>query len=98
MLELFRLASRRLMLLPPGGRLSVIEVSDLARLLLACVQVDEISIGGMYEPDDGVEGGWSHKSFGRAIGWALGNKGVTLATPQPQIGSASCRDRVCKTV
>src|SRR3546814_3654878 len=49
MLELFRLASRRLMLLPPGGRLSVIEVSDLARLLLACVQDDEISIGGMYE-------------------------------------------------
>src|SRR3546814_6181522 len=28
MLELFRLASRRLMLLPPGGRLSVIEVSE----------------------------------------------------------------------
>src|SRR3546814_8085699 len=93
MLELVRLPSRRLMLLPPGGRLSVIEVSDLARRLLACVQDDEISIGGMYEPDDGVEGGWSHKSFGRAIGWALGKKVVTLATPQPLLQLAARIDQ-----
>ncbi len=35
MLELFKLAKRGIALLPPGGRLSVIEVGDLGRLLLA---------------------------------------------------------------
>src|SRR3546814_18954285 len=55
MLVLFRLASRRLMLLPPGGRLSVVEVSDFARLILACVRDDEISTGGMYAPDNTEE-------------------------------------------
>ena len=34
MLELFRMAKRGIMLMPPEGRLSVIEVGDLARLLL----------------------------------------------------------------
>src|SRR3546814_9421080 len=47
----------------------------------------------MYEPDDGVEGGWSHKSFGRAIGWALGKKVVTLATPQPLLQLAARIDQ-----
>src|SRR3546814_14228521 len=83
MLELFRLASRRLLLLPPGGRLSVIAVSDLARPLLACVQDDEISIGGRYERDDGGESGRGHKSFGRAIRWPVGKKVVTLGAPTP---------------
>ena len=34
-LELFRMAKRGLILLPPKGRLSLIHVDDLARLLLA---------------------------------------------------------------
>ncbi len=35
MLDLFRMARRGLVPLPPGGRLSVISVADLCRLLLA---------------------------------------------------------------
>jgi uncharacterized protein YbjT (DUF2867 family) len=81
MLDLFRLAKRGVVLLPPKGRLSIIEVSDLARLLLACAH-DPTSIGAIYEPDDGVEGGWSHQSFGRAVGWAVNKRVTALPTPR----------------
>src|SRR3546814_19379828 len=47
----------------------------------------------MDEPDDGVAGGWSHKRFGRAIGWDLGKKVVTLATPQPLLQLAARLDQ-----
>src|SRR5690242_13818617 len=40
MRELFRLAKRGFAFTPPAGRLSVIEVSDLGRLLLALTQVE----------------------------------------------------------
>ncbi|MBK5265576.1 MAG: NAD(P)H-binding protein, partial [Alphaproteobacteria bacterium] len=83
MFDLFRIARRGLVLLPPEGRLSVIEVSDLARLLLACAQDQDISIGAIYEADDGVDDGWSHGSFGRAIGWAVGKRVTAIATPRP---------------
>lgn len=96
MLDMFRLAARGLILLPPGGRLSVIEVSDLARLLLACAQDRDTSVGGIYEADDGVEGGWSHKSFGRAIGWAVGKRVATIATPRPFLHLAARTDRLLR--
>lgn len=93
MLDLFRLARRGLVLLPPKGRLSVIEVSDLARLLLACAHDDALSIGAIYEADDGLDGGWSHESFGRAIGWAVGKRVITLATPRSVLHLAARADR-----
>lgn len=81
-LELFRMAKRGVMLLPPAGRLSVIEVSDLSRLLLTLVRADE-TLGETYEPDDGVDEGWTHRDFARAIGTAVGRKRVaTIATPR----------------
>ncbi|HKR17579.1 NAD-dependent epimerase/dehydratase family protein [Rhizorhapis sp.] len=92
LLELFRLARRGLVLLPPKGRLSVIEVSDLARLLLACAQDEEESIGAIYEADDGLEGGWSHQSFGRAIGSAVGRRVATLSTPRALLHLAARAD------
>lgn len=82
MLDLFRLAKRGVVLLPPKGHLSIIEVSDLARLLLACAHDAKTSVGAIYEPDDGVEGGWSHQSFGRAVGWAVSKRVTTLPTPR----------------
>lgn len=96
MLELFRLARKGVVLLPPKGRLSVIEVSDLARLLLACAHDDSYSIGTIYEADDGMEGGWSHQSFGRAIGWAVGKRVFTLATPRPILHLAARTDRMLR--
>ena len=75
--------------------MSVIEVSDLARLLLA-VASDNGSIGATYEADDGVEGGWSHKDFGRAIGRAVGRRVMTLATPRPLLAIAARFDRLVR--
>ena len=72
-LELFRMARRGLVLLPPEGRLSLIHVDDLARLLLALADPAAPS-GLLIEPDDGRPGGWSHESSagagqrGRAAG------------------------------
>ncbi len=80
-LELFKMAARGLVLLPPTGRLSVIHVDDLARLLLALTDPacpDRLVI----EPDDGRQGGWSHSEFGQALGRALGRRVMTLSMPQ----------------
>jgi nucleoside-diphosphate-sugar epimerase len=79
-LELFRMARRGLVLLPPKGRLSVIHVDDLARLLLAlAASASEGQL--LVEPDDGRDGGWSHDEFGRALGRALGRRVMTLSMP-----------------
>ncbi|BBD98282.1 epimerase [Sphingobium amiense] len=96
MLDLFRMARRGIMLLPPGGRLSVIHVGDLARLLLALAQEKEASLTRTYEVDDGVAGGWDHKAFGAEIGRAMGRQVKTLATPQWLLSLAAQADRMVR--
>ncbi|MET0251077.1 MAG: NAD-dependent epimerase/dehydratase family protein [Novosphingobium sp.] len=81
MLELFRFARRGFMPLPPPGRLSVIHVDDLAGLLLALLPGGEDVSGRVFEPDDGHPGGWTHASFARAIGWAVGKRVTPVALP-----------------
>jgi nucleoside-diphosphate-sugar epimerase len=96
-LELFRMAKRGLMLLPPGGRLSVIEVSDLARLLLALAGEREKSLTHIYEVDDGTPSGWDHQDFGQALGRAVGRKTVrTFATPPWLLHAAARADRLIR--
>ncbi|RHW18009.1 NAD(P)-dependent oxidoreductase [Sphingomonas gilva] len=96
MRDLFRLAARGLALLPPEGRLSVIEVGDLARLLLALALSNE-GAGATYEPDDGKPGGWSHKSFARAIAQATGRERVlTLPIPARIMRLAARGDRLVR--
>lgn len=80
MLEMFRMAARGFVALPPAGCLSVIEASDLARLLLDLVDAPEAA-GHIYEPDDGVAGGWSHRDFALALGNAVGRPVRTIALP-----------------
>lgn len=74
MFELFRLAKRGIVPLPPRGRLSVIHVDDLARLLLALIPSGEDVTRAIFEPDDGRPDGWTHAEFARAIGWAVGRR------------------------
>ena len=93
MLELFKLARRGLALLPPGGRLSVIEVGDLGRLLLALGTSD---ISGVFDADDGVEGGWSHRDFARAIGTATGKRVAAFALPRPLLMAGAHLDRLVR--
>src|SRR5690606_11901508 len=81
MLDLFRMARRGFVLLPPPGRLSVIEVSDLARLLIVLAH-DRSTIAEIYEPDDGAPDGWTQEGFARAIGWAVDRRVLTFAAPR----------------
>jgi nucleoside-diphosphate-sugar epimerase len=96
MLDLFRMAKRGIMLLPPGGRLSVIEVGDLARLLLALAGEKDLSLAQTYEVDDGTEGGWDHRDFGAAVARAMGRKVRTMATPKWVLGTGARIDRILR--
>ncbi len=95
MLDMFRLAKRGLALLPPAGRISLIHVDDLARLLAVLVA------GGpshaILEPDDGTPGGWSHKDFAAALGKAVGRKGVIkLALPKALLSLGARIDKATR--
>ncbi len=94
MLELFRVARFGLALLPPGGRISVIEVSDLGRLLLALAAAD--AFPGTIDPDDGRAGGWSHPEFARAIGHAVGRRVLALSLPRAVLMAGAHVDRLLR--
>ena len=79
-LELFRMAKLGVMLMPPKGRVSVVHVDDLARLLLALAAPDAASTI-LIEPDDGKPGGWTHREFARALGAAVGTKPAIVSSP-----------------
>lgn len=96
MLELFRMAKRGIMLMPPEGRLSVIEVGDLARLLLLLAGEKEVSLARTYEVDDGTPGGWEHEAFGQAIGRAVGRSVRTFATPGWMLNLGARMDRMVR--
>ena len=95
MLDLFRMAKRGFVLLPPGGRLSVIHADDLSRLLLALADPTAPK-GLLVEPDDGRHRGWSHEEFGLALGRALGRRVATFSTPRPILSLFSKADRLIR--
>ena len=92
-LELFRMARRGLVALPPKGRLSLVHVEDLCRLILAIVD-DAESWSETYEPDDGRDGGWEHRHFARTLGRIYGKRAVTVSMPKPALRLASGLDRL----
>jgi uncharacterized protein YbjT (DUF2867 family) len=95
-LELFKMAKRGLMLLPPEGRLSVIEVSDLSRLLLTLVARED-AIGETFEPDDGYQDGWTHRQFAESILAAVGRKRATIiAAPRGVVRLGARLDRLVR--
>lgn len=97
MLDLFRVAKWGVMMVPPAGRLSVIEVSDLARLFLAlAVEKEMKSQTQIYEVDDGTPGGWDHRAFGAAIGRSVGRPVRVFATPRWALGIGSWLDRMIR--
>ena len=95
MLDMFRMAGRGVVLLPPAGRASVIHVDDLARCLLALSDEPE-SLSRSYEPDDGEPGGWTHASLARAIGWAVGRRVTAVSAPARLLGWAAKADRLLR--
>jgi nucleoside-diphosphate-sugar epimerase len=94
-LELFRMAKLRLMLLPPRGRVSLIHVADLARLLVVLAEHEEPS-GVLYEPDDGAERGWSHKALAAEIGRAVGKANLSLSMPGALLRMGAVVDRLVR--
>jgi nucleoside-diphosphate-sugar epimerase len=92
-LELFKMAKRGLVLLPPKGRLSLIHVDDLARLLLS-LTTRGAPKRVVIEPDDGTPDGWSHKDFAKALGQAVGRRNVSLSAPRPLLHLAARIDRL----
>jgi len=94
-LELFKMAKRGLVLLPPKGRVSLIHVDDLARLLLS-LTTRGAPKRVVIEPDDGTPDGWSHKDFAKALGQAVGRRNVSLSAPRPLLHLAARIDRLLR--
>ena len=94
MRDLFRMAKLGFVFTPPAGRLSVIEVSDLARLLLALTQVE--TNRRVLEADDGRPGGWAHAEFASAIGAAVGKRARPIALPRLLLSLAARFDRLAR--
>jgi uncharacterized protein YbjT (DUF2867 family) len=97
MLDLFRMVGRGIALLPPPGRMSAIYVDELARLLLAVTADKGETLGRIYEPDDGQDGGWTHREFARAIGRAVGRPRVpALSVPAAVLKAGGHLDRLVR--
>ena len=94
-LELFRMAKLGLMLMPPKGRVSVIHVGDLARLLLALAEYAAPS-NLLVEADDGKPGGWNHREFAKALGKAVGTKPAIVSSPGIVLRLAARADQLLR--
>lgn len=94
MLDLFRAAKWGVVPLPPGGATSIIHADDLADLLVTLAGNAAPTRKQIYEPDDGREGGWSHKELARAIGRAVGRAAVFAPhLPRGVLDAAAATDR-----
>ncbi len=98
MLDLFRAAKWGVVPLPPGGATSIIHADDLAALLVALAAANAAPTKKkVYEPDDGREGGWSHKELAQAIGRAVGRRGVLAPhLPRAVLDAAAAADRLAR--
>ncbi|MBA3863071.1 MAG: epimerase [Erythrobacter sp.] len=97
MLDLFRAAKWGVVPLPPGGATSIIHADDLADLLVVLSGIAAPSRKQIYEPDDGREGGWSHKELAQAIGHAVGKRSVFAPhLPRMVLESAAAADRLLR--
>ncbi|EJL29473.1 NAD(P)-dependent oxidoreductase [Novosphingobium sp. AP12] len=96
MLELFKAARWGVMPMPKEGRVSMIHVEDLARLLVALVPGDGERIGGVsgqiFEPDDGKPQGWDHYETALAIGWSMGKRPRVIGLSHAMLGRVARLD------
>ena len=95
LLELFGAAQLGIVPLPPPGRLSIVHVDDLARLLLA-LAAPEAPSAILWEADDGRPGGYTHREFALAIGSAVNRRPLTVSVPKPLLKMAAKLDRLIR--
>ncbi|MGH6658753.1 MAG: NAD-dependent epimerase/dehydratase family protein, partial [Sphingomicrobium sp.] len=93
-LELFKMARRGVILMPPS-RFSLLHVGDLARLLLALARPG-VPSQLLVEPDDGRPGGWTHREFATALGQAVGKRPLVIAAPEAALRLAARADRLVR--
>ncbi|WP_184080372.1 SDR family oxidoreductase [Sphingobium subterraneum] len=95
--ELFRAASKGVLPVPPQGRASLIQVTDLARALLAlCETADPAHIGATYEVDDGTPGGLSHAELAAAFGRAMDRRVRPIPLPRWVLMSFAALDGLAR--
>jgi nucleoside-diphosphate-sugar epimerase len=94
MLDLFKAARWGVVPVPPAGRMSAIHVDDLAHLFLALAAAPATRT--LYEVDDGIAGGWTHKEFARAIGAAVGRRVAPLELPRRILDLAARADALLR--
>ncbi|GAA4643246.1 NAD-dependent epimerase/dehydratase family protein [Pontixanthobacter gangjinensis] len=95
-LDMFKAARLGVVPLPPGGASSMIHVDDLASLLIALVSPSPKIRRKVFEPDDGREGGWSHKEMAAAIGDAFGRRVLAPHLPKSVLLGAAKIDRLIR--
>ena len=93
--ELFKMARRGLVALPPKGRFSVLHVEDLCSLILALLDEPD-TLGETYEPDDGTPYGWEHRHFARTLGRIFGKRAATVSMPKMVMQGASRIERLVR--
>ena len=93
--ELFKMARRGLVALPPKGRFSVLHVEDLCTLILALLDEPD-TLGETYEPDDGTPEGWEHRHFARTLGRIFGKRAATVSMPKMVMQGASRIERLVR--
>ncbi len=99
LLELFQMADKGFVLLPPaGGRLSIIHADDLAALLVALARTqDHATYDQIYEVDDGRPTGWTHVALAQAIGRAVGRERILpLSMPAAAVWLGARVDRLLR--
>ena len=95
--EMFRSARWGVVPIPPRGASSIIHVADLARLLLDLVDAPPALVRKrVFEPDDGREGGWSHRELAKAIGAAVGRRVLAPPLPPGAMRAAAKIDRMLR--
>lgn len=77
--SVYKLVARGWALLPGSGRFSIVEVSDLARALLALAE--NPAPRGIFEIDDATTGGLSHREMAAHIAAALGKTPTYVPLP-----------------
>jgi nucleoside-diphosphate-sugar epimerase len=94
--ELFRIAKKvGIVPVPAATRLSVIHVTDLCSLILACLH-GMASHTRTFEPDDGRPGGWPARLFARAVGGAVGRSVAVLPLARRLLLAGSAVDRAVR--
>ena len=95
-LELFKMARLRLMLLPPKGRLSMIHVDDLCRLLLALAQGEEPRQRHLSSPTTAARAAGATRSSPRALGLAVGRRNLSLSVPAAMLRLGAAVDQLVR--